>query len=132
VSGSVSTGESYTFEITMKAPDETGTYVESFGLVQEAVTWFAEQGGPADNVITLDLQVIDGVANGSGGGTAEGGAGTGGGSEGGAPADDDGDGATDECDCRAAPGTSSHASGGLLLAGLALAFAAARRRCVVR
>lgn len=131
VSGSVSTGESYTFEITMKAPDATGTYVESFGLVQEAVTWFADQGGPTDNVITLDLQVIDGVANGSGGGTSEGGGGGGSGIEGGAPADDDGDEAGDDCDCRAAPGTSSHrSSSALLIAGIALAFGALRRRAV--
>jgi len=124
VTGGVNTGESYTFEFSMKAPAEPGTHVESFGLVQEAVAWFADQGGPADSVITLELQVIEGVPSGSGGGAGEGGAG--GAGEGGAGDDDGGD---EDCSCRSAPGAPrSGPSSALLIAGLAAAFTIARRR----
>jgi lysozyme len=80
VDGAVETGASHTFEIAFKAPDEPGAYSEHFGFVQEGVAWFADQGGPPDDAIALDIQVVAASPNGGGpGGASAGGAGAGGG-----------------------------------------------------
>ncbi|MFN7133732.1 MAG: NBR1-Ig-like domain-containing protein, partial [Myxococcales bacterium] len=39
------------FNFKVKAPATPGTYTQYFGLVEEGVRWFADSGGPADNVI---------------------------------------------------------------------------------
>jgi len=35
-----------------------GTYDQTFGLVAEGVTWFADQGGPSDNFIRVIVNVV--------------------------------------------------------------------------
>ncbi len=35
-----------------------GTFTQTFGLVQEGVVWFADQGGPSDSFITVRVQVV--------------------------------------------------------------------------
>lgn len=124
VSGSVAPRQAYTFELTMSAPSAPGVYSESFGLVQEAVTWFADQGGPPDDAVTLSIQVIDTFPNGSGGGGSEGGGSVGGG---GNAAEDGGDppGGLD-CSCTAV-GTSTGGHGRLAAFGLLFALSLLRR-----
>ncbi len=79
VDGAVLAGESYTFELALKAPDTPGVYDEHFGFVQEGVAWFADQGGPPDDSIALPIQVVSASPNGGGpGGAAAGGSGAGG------------------------------------------------------
>ncbi len=129
VEGAVALGETYTFEFTMQAPADVGVYEEHFGLVQEAVTWFADEGGPPDTDILIAVQVIDGpapngVGSGSGGG-GSGGDGAGGGGDGG---DDLGD---PTCDCSVPGGPGTRAPFGSI-AGVAGLLALARRRRAVR
>ena len=59
VVGEVAPGESYKFEVTMRAPSQPGVYSEYFGVLQEGVTWFSEpgQGGPADNLLQVKFEV---------------------------------------------------------------------------
>ena len=52
--GPVASGATKTFQFTIKAPSTPGTYKQSFGLVQEAVTWFAD---PALDAINLRITV---------------------------------------------------------------------------
>lgn len=59
VEGSVKSGDPYTFEFDMVAPMEAGHFTETFSLVQEGVTWFADEGGPDDKAIVMELQVVD-------------------------------------------------------------------------
>ena len=47
------------FSFTLQAPDEPGEYVEHLNLVQEAVTWFSDSGGPKDDVNWLKVTVVD-------------------------------------------------------------------------
>jgi lysozyme len=125
VEGAVALGGSYTFELTMHAPADVGAYVEHFGLVQEAVTWFADQGGPADTDIAIAVQVIDGPAP-NGVGSGSGGGGTGGEGAGGGDADDDGS-SDSSCDCGVPGGPTPSAPWGAV-AGLASALAWVHRR----
>lgn len=115
-------GEEAKVVITMRAPDLTGDYDESFGLVQEGVVWFADEGGPADDAITLSLRVVE--PTGDGGGGAGGGTG-GGAAASGATSGGDLDGS---CDCRAAGASSPGAAPAGALAGLLLATALTARR----
>lgn len=59
VVGEVATGETYKFEFTLRAPSEPGTYQEYFGVVQDGVAWFSDngQGGPADNQLQIKVEV---------------------------------------------------------------------------
>ena len=41
------------FNFTVRGPDAPGDYPQYFGLVREGVSWFAQSGGPADNVIQI-------------------------------------------------------------------------------
>lgn len=82
----------FTFTVSAPAP---GSYELSFGLVQEAVTWFADPpggGGPADGTLTVQLEVVQSPGLPPG----EGGAGGGGAADGDGGADGDGDG----CSCK--------------------------------
>ncbi len=128
VTGAVAPGEEHTFEFTMKAPTKTGSYTEHFGLVQEGVAWFADQGGPADTAIAVVVQVVDAPPGDTTGSGDAGGAGGAGGADG-----LDGDDTEDGCDCRAAGGAASdrrtHAPAfGFLLLSLVLCRALERRR----
>jgi lysozyme len=88
VEGSVAPGAEHTFELSMNAPASEATYTEHFGLVQDGVTWFGDEGGPPDDAIEMVIQVVGESAGSGGAGGADGG--------------DGGDGG-DGCDCRAAP-----------------------------
>jgi lysozyme len=60
VAGMVSPGQSFRFKFDFHAPAQTGTYFEYFNLVQEGVAWFSDagQGGPADNQLEAQIQVV--------------------------------------------------------------------------
>ncbi len=64
-------------------PQSAGDFMPYFGLVAEGVTWFADSGGPDDNVMQVNVHVAAGsppMTTGSGGGGGAGGdAGQGGG-----------------------------------------------------
>ena len=124
-------GADFTFQFVMHAPADRGTYVEHFGLVQEGVTWFADQGGPADTDIELAIQVIDGPSE---NGVGAGGGGDGAGGAGGGDSDGDADdfNASSSCQC-AAPGAPTHSSRPFSVAvlgfvGVGAAYARRRRR----
>ncbi|NUO47676.1 MAG: hypothetical protein HOV80_02340 [Polyangiaceae bacterium] len=118
VVSSVAPGAEHTFEFAMRAPAMAGTYQEHFGLVQEGLAWFGNQGGPPDDAIELIVQVVDspsGPAAGAGGGQALGGGGVGG--------EDAEDLEGESCDCRGAGtsrGSDAYGAFGLLLLGAAL------------
>ena len=59
VSGVVAPSATYTFQFELQAPDAPGAYVEDFALVQEAVTWFSDAGGPADGAVHITLSVVE-------------------------------------------------------------------------
>lgn len=127
VTGTVDSGSSYTFELALRAPVINGTYSESFGLVQEGVTWFADQGGPSDDAVTLAIQVINGVEGGSGGGSNQGG---GGWNDGGAGEGGDGGGSDDDSDdgCSAAPSGRGGPTFAFVAILMAMLFATRRTR----
>lgn len=63
IDGTVAPGANGTFAFSFQAPTGDacvpGTYHEHFGLVQEATTWFADNGGgPPDNQIEAQLVVV--------------------------------------------------------------------------
>ena len=58
VEGTVAPNESYKFEFELTAPDEPGTYFEHFGVVQEGVSWFSDSGGPPDDQLQIQVQVV--------------------------------------------------------------------------
>jgi lysozyme len=57
VKGTVAPGQEYTFSFTWKAPATPGNYDEHYDLVQEWVTWFGDEGGPADTDIEAKFDV---------------------------------------------------------------------------
>jgi len=58
VSGTVPPGGTYKFQFKWHAPLMPGSFDEHFGLVQEGVAWFGDQGGPADGTIEAKIDVI--------------------------------------------------------------------------
>jgi hypothetical protein len=66
VPGAVAPGATVTVPYTLQAPQTVGRYTESFGLVAELITWFSEDGGPADDVLTVTLDVGDPDPDGDG------------------------------------------------------------------
>jgi lysozyme len=144
VSGTVLPGQSYKFTFNLLAPSEPGTYHEHFGVVQEGVTWFSDQGqgGPPDSQLEAQITVVASAGSGgaagaagsagatSGGGAgaagsagASGAAGAGGAGVGGgkttAGSDDEG------CACRAAGSSRERAPLALMVV---LGWCARRRR----
>jgi hypothetical protein len=67
----VAPGETGRFMFTVRAPAAVGTYTQTFNLVQELVAWFSDDGGPADDVLVLSVNVreeipdVDGDGDGS-------------------------------------------------------------------
>lgn len=57
VSGTVPPGSTFKFQFKWHAPSMPGSYDEHYSLVQEGVTWFGDQGGPADDVIEAKIDV---------------------------------------------------------------------------
>ncbi len=60
LAGTVAPGATYKFKLNLHAPDKAGTYYEYFGVLQEGVAWFSDsgQGGPADNALEVQVNVI--------------------------------------------------------------------------
>src|SRR5262249_12953059 len=58
VQGTVAPGGTFKFAFDFHAPAKAGSYHEFFSLVQEGVTWFGDQGGPEDNVIEANIEVV--------------------------------------------------------------------------
>jgi hypothetical protein len=122
VAASVPPGATGRFEVVLRGAAE-GVVVQSFGLVQEGVTWFADPqlgGGPVDGALAVEVQVVptgaDGDADGDGDGDVDGDVdGDGDGDGDGDAAGDAGiDGAAGGCECAAA-GTEPRA--GLAIVG---------------
>lgn len=123
VVGTVPPGETYAFEFEVVAPLEVGTVLEHVGVVQEAVAWFSDdgQGGPADDLLWFQIEVVpddpgQGGQGGAGGGNSIGG-------QGNAPPP----GAAFKCSCELA-GSDAGGRGWLAAAALGLALARRRRR----
>jgi murein DD-endopeptidase MepM/ murein hydrolase activator NlpD len=53
----IAPNEPVTLLVPIKAVADVGTYTESFGLVQEFVAWFGDSGGPADDAMTVTINV---------------------------------------------------------------------------
>ncbi|WP_307722587.1 TadE/TadG family type IV pilus assembly protein [Moorella sp. E308F] len=53
----VAPGQSYTFNLPVKAPSKPGTYTLEIDMVQEGVTWFKDKGCP---VLRADVEVPQG------------------------------------------------------------------------
>ncbi len=65
----VAPGETARFEFEVRAPDTPGVYLEHFGLVEEAVSWFADSGGPPDSALSLSVESLVGTGGAFSGGT---------------------------------------------------------------
>jgi hypothetical protein len=65
VSGTVPPGGTYEFKFDFHAPPTPGMYTEYFGMVEDGVVWFSApgQGGPPDNDIEANIQVVAGATN---------------------------------------------------------------------
>jgi hypothetical protein len=103
INGTVAPGANGTFSFAFDGPTGAacvpGSYHEFFGVVQEGVAWFSDngQGGPPDNQIEALIDLVAGDPGspdmgGGGGGGSGGGGGTSGGDDGGTtgPTDDGG------------------------------------------
>jgi MYXO-CTERM domain-containing protein len=161
IKGTVAPNANGTFSFSFHGPTGAecvpGSYHEFFGVVQEGVAWFSDngQGGPPDNQIEalIDLQPGDPGSGGGGGGGGGGTGGAGGGGSGGAGGgggDNGGGGAgggggdgtggngnnggdpsqpmTPGHGCSVAAGSAANGSVGTMLFFLALAAGALRRR----
>jgi hypothetical protein len=66
IEGTVAPGADGTFKFTFTGPTGAacvaGTYKEHFGVVQEGVAWFSDsgQGGPPDDQIEADIELVPG------------------------------------------------------------------------
>lgn len=116
VKGTVAPGGTYKFQFDLHAPDKPGTYYEYFNLVEDGVAWFSDpgQGGPPDNDLEVQVEVVaappthdagaDGATgSGSSGGSSSGSSsGSASGSSGGGPSADGDAGPTPSDDAAAA------------------------------
>lgn len=127
VDGSVASGDDYTFEFDLIAPAAIGQYTESFGLVQEGVTWFGDDGGPDDKAVVLQLQVVDGPI-GAVNAAVSTGATTGAGGDGGAGGGGNEKLSDPTCDCAITLHNGSSPWAALGLVGLGTAALSRRRR----
>lgn len=126
-------GEVGRFTFTIRA-NEPGDYLYAFGLLEEWVTWFADDGGPPDNSVFVRVRVIEpppptatvstGAATSSTSGAGgEGGAGGGGGA-GNEPGDSDGG-----CDCSVNGRRAGASSAMVTVLALGLILGRRRRAC---
>ena len=93
ISGTVAPGANGTFSFAFDGPTgadcKPGTYMEYFGVVQEGVAWFSDngQGGPPDNQLDALIDLVPGDPTRGGADMGGGGGGAGGGGDPGATAD---------------------------------------------
>jgi MYXO-CTERM domain-containing protein len=78
VAADVKPGETGHFEWDLTA-SKTGDFMPYFGLVAEGIAWFADSGGPADNVLQVNVHVAAAPPMGGMGGMGAAGTGAGGG-----------------------------------------------------
>ena len=136
----VAPGGSFDFPVKLTA-GAPGDYTQTFSLVEETVTWFADApkgGGPPDDLIALHVIVsagsgssssgASGSSGGFGGGSGAGGSGSGSGAQhdAGVPGGG-GSSAPSGCSCRTAGGD-ERSSGAVWLAVAGVVAVAARRR----
>jgi len=59
VDGTVPPGETFPFTFHLRGPETPGRHCQTFGLVQEGVTWFSDpgQGGPPDDQLQVCVEV---------------------------------------------------------------------------
>jgi hypothetical protein len=59
-SGTVKPGDTFKFTFDLAAPQKAGQYDEFFGVVQDGVAWFSDQGqgGPPDNDLEVKIDVV--------------------------------------------------------------------------
>lgn len=59
VDGVVPPGETFPFTFSLRGPSEPGRVCQTFGLVQEGVTWFSDpgHGGPPDDLLEVCVEV---------------------------------------------------------------------------
>jgi lysozyme len=71
----VAPGQTYTFELTLLAPSEPGTYLEHFALFDQQGGWFGDAPnlGPLDDALAFEIEVIEPDAAGGAGGAGGGG-----------------------------------------------------------
>ncbi len=75
VDAEVLPGEIGRFSLAVRPPSE-GTYSQSFGLVHEGITWFADApwgGGPTDDAVAVAVNAVPATAGSTGGGSSSGG-----------------------------------------------------------
>lgn len=78
VGATTAPGASGTFTFRLKG-SAVGEYTQTFGLLEEGAVWFADQGGPGDEIIKVKVKVVARPPSGGGAGGGGGGAGGGGG-----------------------------------------------------
>jgi hypothetical protein len=54
----VAPGETGRFAFTVRAPSTPGDYPQFFNLVEEGVAWFADRGGPRDDLLQVRVTVV--------------------------------------------------------------------------
>jgi hypothetical protein len=139
VGGIVSPGGTHRFTFTFHA-SAVGRYDEHFGMVEEGVAWFSDkgEGGPADDLLEVKIDVVAGDAGVDGGDVGTHGDADASSSHDGSTAGDAGDdagsgdvvassGAGGGCGCRSARSVDSF-GGASALAAITFAIARARRR----
>jgi MYXO-CTERM domain-containing protein len=121
----VAPGSTGHFKLQLTA-SEVGDYTQTFGLVEEGVTWFADApkgGGPADDELAVHVIVAKPSTSGTGGG-----GGAGGGGEGGSGGNTIHAKASGSCSCEVAGDHDRGMRAAWLMAAGALVLARRRRR----
>lgn len=62
----VAPGETATLTFTVRAPETTGVYTQSFGLIQVFYAWFSESKGPAEDALTIEVTSVPKESSGDG------------------------------------------------------------------
>ncbi|MEZ4256693.1 MAG: NBR1-Ig-like domain-containing protein [Polyangiales bacterium] len=57
----VAPGEQVALTVPLRVPTDAGMYRETFGLVEESVAWFGDQGGPSDEALAVTVTIDSGV-----------------------------------------------------------------------
>ena len=127
ITGTVAPGAKGTFAFSFTGPTGAacvpGTYKEYFGIVQDGVAWFSDNGdgGPPDDQLEALIQLVPGAATGSDAGSA---------TDPGSDGSSDGDGSSGAIGSTSTAGCSvdDRSSGALIVLAFALIRARRRRR----
>ncbi|MBL8972821.1 MAG: hypothetical protein JNK56_19700, partial [Myxococcales bacterium] len=47
------------FSFTIAADAPYGEYQQNLALVEEGITWFSDEGGPADDLLAIRIEIVD-------------------------------------------------------------------------